>query len=347
MTPFKLMSKTMKFVWLKLGIGLAITVVAALLLALCMWIGGAFGGIGTTIMFCIWLVATNKVYQLVMGYVGYMIKAGHVAVIAHAVTTGQLPANQYEFGVQKVKARFAAANVYFLVDKLVTGSVKQLQKAVGKVGDALSAIPGMEAITDVLQTFIGIALGYIDECCIGWCFLNEDKGAFHASCDGVAIYFQNIKKLLKSAAVTTLIVILATAVAWVVPFAIMMGLANAFDWSATVAVVIALLIALVLKAAFIDTYMMIKMMYAYMQVAPQTEITFDIYGKLCKLSGKFKELFGKAESDSSFRRVPEPAMATAAAAYSAPVSGGSAFCPNCGAKSDGSKFCGNCGNKMY
>ena len=60
------------------------------------------------------------------------------------------------------------------------------------------------------------------------------------------------------------------------------------------AVIIALIVALTLKSAFIDSYIMVRTMASYMEVAPNTEITFDLYDKLCKLSSKFKSLFTKA-----------------------------------------------------
>jgi len=81
----------------------------------------------------------------------------------------------FEYGKQMVSSRFAAANVYFAVDRLVSGAVHQLQKAVGKVGGALDVIPGMDTVTNILQTFIGIALGYVDECCLGYCFLQKEE----------------------------------------------------------------------------------------------------------------------------------------------------------------------------
>ena len=115
-----------------------------------------------------------------------------------------------------------------------------------------------------MQTFIGIALGYVDECCLGYCFLKKDEGAFKASCDGVVIYFQNVKKLLKDAAV-----------------------------------ILAVMVAIVIKSAFIDSFMLVKMMVSYMEVAPSTEITFDLYEKLSKLSSKFKQLFGKAKEEGT------------------------------------------------
>jgi len=373
---------TMKFVWLKLGLGAAVTVASIILLALCMLLGSAFGGGGIYVLFLIWVILTDLIYKVVMHYFGYMIKAGHVAVIASAVTTGTLPENQFEYGKQMVKSRFAASNVYFVVDKLVGGAVRQLQKVVGKVGGALDAVPGMAQITNILQTFIGIALGYVDECCLGYCFLNKEKGAFQASCDGVVIYFQNAKRLLKDAAVTTLIVVVGTFAAWVVPFGLVAVIFRAAGWNMFAGVILALIIAIVIKAAFIDSWMLVKMMVSYMEVAPSTQITFDLYDKLCGLSSKFKELFGKAKAEGPIQASPAPAMAGAApyantagaqpqnntyhqpaqpqnnASYSQPAqpqnnaaaqtqSGIQRFCPQCGQTiAQGAAFCNKCGAKL-
>lgn len=80
-------------------------------------------------------------------------------------------------------------------------------------------ILGVSAIVDFIQIFIGIALGYIDECCLGYTFIKKEDSALKAGCDGVVIYFQNVKHLLKSAAVTTLMVMGLTFLAWVISFA--------------------------------------------------------------------------------------------------------------------------------
>lgn len=293
--------KTMKFVWLKLAMGAAITLASAILLALFLLIGSLFGSGGMWVMLTLWIILTSGIYKLSMYYFGYMLKAGHVAVIATAVTTGQIPEDQFAYGKQMVTSRFAATNAYFVVDRLVSGAVHQLQKVVGKIGGALDVIPGMSTVTNILQTFIGIAPGYVDECCLGYCFLQKEEGTFKASCDGVVIYFQNIKKLLKDAAVTTLIVVVATAASWIIPFAVFGAIFRALHWNMVAAALLALMIALVVKIALIDSYMMVKMMVSYMEVAPSTEITYDLYDKLCKLSSKFKSLFNKAKEEGPIK----------------------------------------------
>lgn len=289
---------TMKFVWMKLGIGAAVTLAGAVLLAVFMLIGSLFGGVGLYIMFLVWAACIGILYNVFMHYFGYLVKAGHIAVIAEAVTAGKLPENQFEYGKEMVKSRFAASNVYFVVDRLVSGAVSQLKKAVGTVGGLLDAVPGMSTLTNFLQTFIGIALGYVDECCLGYCFLKKEEGAFKASCDGVVIYFQNAKKLLKDAVITTVIVMIGTFLCWVIPFALFGALFHVFEWNMVGAVLLALMVAVTVKTAFIDSWMMVKMMVSYMEVAPSTEITFDLYEKLCNLSAKFKELFGKAKAEN-------------------------------------------------
>lgn len=49
----EIMRKTIKFVWLKLGFGVAMTLIAALGMAVFGLIGGLFGGGGVVIMLCI------------------------------------------------------------------------------------------------------------------------------------------------------------------------------------------------------------------------------------------------------------------------------------------------------
>ena len=295
-------AKTMKFVWLKLGIGALIAGISLVLLAIVVGISLlANSGELLLVLGLIWYILTYGIFRAVMHYMGYLIKAAHIAVVAEAVTTGVIPENMVQVGKDMVKSRFATSNVYIVLDKLVGGAVKQLQKAVGSVGSLLGDIPGIGAIVNILQMFIGIALGYIDECCLGYTFYKKDEKAFKAGCDGVVIYFQNTKHLLKSAVGTTAIVLGLSFVAWLIPFIIFGLIFGAigvpFAW--LFASLIAIIIAAAIKSAFIDSYMMVKTMVSYMSVAPYTQITFDIYDKLCKLSSKFKQLFTKSKEETA------------------------------------------------
>ncbi len=349
----ELFRKTMPFAIAKLVLGAATVLISVVLLAILLGIGWLFGENGMVICIFIWIGATGVVRFAIMHYFGYLVKAGHVAVLAEAVTTGKVPDNQVNYGKEAVKKRFATSNVYFAVDKLVSGAVKQIQRGISKLGNALDFIPGMGAVTGIANFFVELSLGYVDECCLGYTFYKKEQGAFRSACDGVVIYAQNIKHLLKNAAKTMLKVILLSLLVLVLVFVPIGLLFRLLSWNAFIGFLLAVFITWVIKFAFLDSYILCQTMASYMEVAPTTEITFDLYGKLSKISGKFKELFNKGKAE-------EPQMAYAGAGQSnaqpqyqpqTNVQTADApkpkFCGQCGAKNDaGAGFCGDCGAKL-
>ena len=168
----------------KLALGGATVLLSVILFAILMGIGWLFGDGGMVVTFIIWIGGTGVIRLALMHYAGYLVKAGHIAVIAEAMKTGQVPANQVNYGKQLVTERFATSNIYFAVDKLVTGAVKQIQNGIDKLGNKLDFIPGMEAVSGIAKFFVSISLGYIDECCFGWTFYNPQQGAFKSAADG-------------------------------------------------------------------------------------------------------------------------------------------------------------------
>lgn len=300
-----LFMKTLPFCWAKLILGVANVLVSALIFGILFGIGMLFGEASLFFVIILWVALTAYSNYLIKHYFGYLVKAGHVAVITEAVTGGAVPENQVKYGAAKVKERFGAANVYFVIDKLVSGAVKQIQSGVEKVGSLLDNIPGMGILTSVLNLFIGIFLGYIDECCLGWTFHNTRQSAFKSAADAVVIYAQSWKTLMKSAAVTMLKVVVGMILLTVVAFVPMALLFRVLGWNMFVAFVLSFLLASAVKSAFLDSFIMCEMMTGYMNEAVRTEITFDLYGKLCKISRSFKELFNKGQA--------EPAPAPAAA----------------------------------
>lgn len=338
MTAKQIFQKTMPFCTAKLLLGGATVLLSAVLFAILMGIGWLFGDGGMGIAILIWISGTGVIRFVIMHYMGYLVKAGHVAVIAQAVTTGKVPANQVDYGKKMVTERFATSNIYFAIDKLVSGAVKQIQRGIEKVGNTLDFVPGMNAVTGLAKFFVEISLGYIDECCLGYTLYKSDQSAFKSAADGVVIFAQNWKVLLKNAAKTMARVIGLMLVMVLIIFIPVGLLFKLLHWSGMVAFLLACLIAWVAKFAFVDSYILCQMMTSYMEVAPTTQITFDLYGKLCALSSSFKELFNKGQQES-------PANAPAASASTPgqkPV-----FCGQCGTpNTSDTKFCGSCGASL-
>jgi hypothetical protein len=337
----------------KLVLGVITTVISGLILAVLMGIAWLFNSSGVTgIMFVIWASATGFVRFALMHYVGYLVKAGHIAVVAEALTTGRVPDDQVAYGKKMVSDRFATSNIFFVVDKLVAGAVKQLQGYLQKAGNAFSFIPGMDSMVKVGKIFIEISLGYIDECCLGYTFYMREQGAFKSAADGVVIYAQNWKKLMGDAAKTTLMVVAFMIAVTLIVFAILgLLLTRLIGLPGYVSFLIACVIAFAIKFAFIDSYILVKMMVSYFEVVPSTAISFDLYGKLSAVSAKFKELYEKGRKEMGGARPayageaePRHAEPALAGGETAP---GHIFCGNCGTQNDvGTKFCGNCGKPL-
>jgi len=304
MTTKQLFSGTKPFMLAKLALGGLTVLASVILLAILMGIGWLFGEGGMLITFCIWLAGTGVIRFLIMHYAGYLVKAGHIAVIAEACKRGRLPKNQVAYGKQRVIERFGTSNVYFAIDKLVSSAVKQIQNKIDKLGNKMDFIPGMDAIAGAAKFFVNISLGYIDECCLGWTFYNRDQSAFKSAADAVVIYTQNWKIVLKHAAKTmlkTMLLLLGIVLVSFIPVGIIFKL---LKWSPLAAFLLACLIAWVVKFAFIDSYIMIQMMGTYMEVAPETQLSFDLYGKLCGISSSFKELYQKGRQENPGQQRP-------------------------------------------
>ena len=381
----KVFRKTLPFCWAKLLLGAVTVLVSCILLALFLGIGWLFGEGGIWIGIILWCGSVGVIRFVLMHYFGYMVKAGHIAVMTEAYTTGKVPDNQVKYGIGKVKERFATSNIYFAVNKLVTGAVKQIQRGIEKLGQKMDFIPGMQQVAKLASFFVELSLGYIDECCLGYTFYKKEQGAFKSACDGVVIYATNIKKLLGKAAKTMLKVVLLCIVTVLLVFIPLGLLFKLLNWSGLIAFLLACFITWILKFAFLDSYILCQTMAGYMEVAPTTQITFDLYGKLCGISGKFKELFNKGKQEEAQMQsqanmqnnMNAEANATANAfngqnayagqtaeappqaqpQYTAPPQQQSAppqneapkpaFCGNCGTKiTAGTAFCGNCGAKL-
>lgn len=358
MTAKEVFLKTLVFGWIKFGLGLLNIFISVILFAILMGLPYLFNsGVVMVIMFFVWFAIMGAVNSFLNHYVGYLVKAGHVAVIATAFKTGSVPDSLVATGKAMVTERFGTSNVYFALDKLVASSVKQLQHALGRLTDRLlGAVPGMDGFKQLLNMFLDISLGYIDECCLGYTFYHPQQSAFKSAADGIVIYTQNWKTLLENAAKTTLVVILSFVVVTLIAFVIFGGLFLLLEWNLFVAFVISLFFARTIKYAFIDSWILVKMMSTYMDVAPKTQITFDLYGKLSGLSAKFKELYQKGQGEQND---PQPQLQTTASPAltdkvptEQPVEATQEnntprFCPSCGtAVAPGKAFCGNCGKQI-
>lgn len=266
MTTNSIFFRTLSFCWLKLGLGILNIVIDVVLLAIFVGISMLFDSEGVFgVLLLVWLGCIGFVNFIMNHYLGYMAKAGHVAVIAESFRTGAIPDSPISTGKDLVLGRFGTANVYFGIDKLVGGAVKQIQRMLGKLtGGILSMMPGGEKVQKAIDYFLELALGYIDECCLCYTFYKQDNSPYRSAADGVVLYAQNWKALLKNAAWIMLVVFGSVIVITLILFVIL-GLAfRALEWNGFIAFILSLLLAWTIKYAFVDSWIVVKMVHRYM-----------------------------------------------------------------------------------
>ena len=309
--------KTMPFVWRRLGMYLLLNIGIILYFALVIFLITLLATKEAIIGIIIFLIAAPvglKIYSFGCQYISYMIKAAHVAAIGQLAVHGAMPEgmNVVAFGKSKVKERFVESNVFFGLDKLVTGAVKQIQNMITRVGNIFGNIEFIQNIVKILNLFVEIVLGYVDEAVLARVFYKKEESAWKSSADGVVLYFQNWKEIIKNAALIVIGLILFYGIGMGLIYLILTALSVFSDLWAILAIIIGYFLIDVIKQSFIDSYITVSVVNKYMALTVNQAPQFDLYEKAKGWSKKFKELCGKAEAEGAVLGA-QPAVAGAVA----------------------------------
>ncbi len=309
----EIFKKTMPFVWgrfgMQLALNLGIIIYFAIVIALLMALADGEGIIAVVVGF-IALAVGVKIYSFGCEYIGYMIKAAHVAVIGELALNGAIPegVKMTEYGKQKVKERFLTANAFFAIDKLMSKAVQQIQNMISKIGGIFEKIEIVQTIISIINIFVGIVLGYVDEAVLARVFQKKEDGAWKASCDGVVLYFQNWKEILKNALGITFGIVLFYAVGMGAIYGLIALISGtAGDLWAIFFIIVAFFLIDVVKVAFVDSYVTISVVNKYLPLTINQAPAVDIYEKAQGWSKKFKEMCNKAKEE------PQPVAQAAVA----------------------------------
>ena len=293
--------KTIPWVVVRFVVGLAFTLLAVVYFAAIAFVLFGIGNLSGGIAFVGLLIAGLIFYgffRLARRYVLYLVTAGHIAVIAHAVDTGEVPPNQIQFGKRKVRGRFTEASALFGVDMLIKGVIKQFNRTVASVGNTLGFVPGIKQLATVFKRTVGIAASYIDQAIVAHMFLNESKGNWTAARDGIVLYGKTWKSVLGS----TLLIVLGTYAAVLllvlamVPVAGVLGsLAPALEIAGWIVVGAFVLVSYFgLFAPWVKTVVITTYLIEAENETPDSE-TMDY---IAARSSEFKKLINKAESET-------------------------------------------------
>lgn len=304
-----LMVKTLPFLLFRLAVYFGVALAYVLMTGVGAGVGWGIGGFGdegfraaTTFWGgAIGFGVVGVIMYVLREYLLYMVKAGHIAVLVELFEGQSLPQGrgQIQHATASVKERFGQASALFAVDQLIKGVLRTLIGLVRGVFGVLP-VPGAQQFLRVVQMFLRIAVGFIDEVILAYSFRTRADNPWGASRDGLVLYGQNLKPMFKNAAWLALIVYGLSFVIFLVmlaPAALVAYLIPG-GWSAT-GVVMALLFAWSVKVAVLEPFAITCMMQAYFKAIEGQQPDPEWEARLDGMSSKFRRLKERAVEASA------------------------------------------------
>ena len=134
---------------------------------------------------------------IMLRYISYTFKAGQIAMMTEAITTGELPDDVVGAGRKVVRDRFATVGIFFAATSVVKGIFNELGRAISGVGKAVGGDTG-ETIGSVISSAVSVVVAYLCDCCLGWIFYRKGVNAAKATCEGAVLFFKHGKTLARN-----------------------------------------------------------------------------------------------------------------------------------------------------
>ncbi len=242
--------------------------------------------------------AASMIVYALREYFLYLVKAGHIAVLVELLEGRALPKGQLSYAKDIVAERFVEASSFFVIDQVVSSILGVLNKMLVGLG---SFIPGVNGAMAFIGTVLRTSLAYADEVILALSFRNRSADVWRTSRDGVVLYAQNYKTILKNAFALAVIHYLLVFVLFLMAWAPATWIAGLMPGagSAIVAFIVTLLMVYSLKKAFIEPFLMAALMQVYFQCIEGQTPNPAWVQKLDGLSEKFRSMKDKFTSDEA------------------------------------------------
>ena len=181
-------------------------------------------------------------------------------------------------------------------------------------------IPGLEGFAKVVQKIVDFSLTYVDEAIIGYTFRTKNENVYQSACDGVLLYCQAWKALLKNAVALTLLSYLFVAVATVI-FLIPLGILSLMvphSWEVFRFLLFgcAVVLGVTSKWILFDPIACTATVLTFLHETEGLQPNAVWEERIAQASGKFNEL--KAKAAEKMREMTRHAAPAAAASAGTP-----------------------------
>jgi hypothetical protein len=258
-------------------------------------LAGGGGGGGAFLGGLIGFGLTSAILYLAREYLLYMVKAAHIAVLVEILDGKAIPAgqNQLSYGAASVKAHFAESSVLFGVDILIKGVINAISRLLRMI--EIFPVPGLDTLVNLINAVMRMSLTYVDELILAHLLRTRTTNPWATAQDGVVLYAQNYKHMLKNAAWLTLLIWAASFVLFLVFLGPAAALLAMFLHAGSVWVfVIAVVFAWAIKKAVMEPIAIAALMQVYFATIAGQTPNPEWRARLEECSAKFREMGQKA-----------------------------------------------------
>ncbi|MBO2516416.1 MAG: hypothetical protein CW338_03950 [Clostridiales bacterium] len=334
MTAFEIYKKTFRFTLMRILCGVAGVVLIAGLPALTFaFTGKATDEVRIAVCAGAFLLACI-IAGLLSHFLGYVFRAGQIAMAAKGISEGELPEDVYGEGKAAVKKRFGTVAVFFAIERIINGIVRQITNGLNRLANALGGSSRgrnnesnpLQIIVAIINLIISAMLKFLCACIMGWVFIHPGQNAWRSACDGALVYFKNWKDLLKNTAKVIGLGLLSLIIIGGLLFGICHLVLDNASFANTMAVeledflqhdfldengnpeidltakelliiaeaVIALILWGIINSALVDPYVMISVMSRYIKAGLANAPAREMDSKLAGMSKSYKKAIAAA-----------------------------------------------------
>jgi hypothetical protein len=286
-------------------------ILLAYAIACIIWIAVAFGGaawLGThiaaafgVVWFILCAVGIGWFWAGLLRYTLHLLACGHVVVLTDLIIHGQVGNGSeamLSYGKRIVVQRFGEVNILFGMNLLVRGILNSFHRTLDWI-DQMIPIPGLESLSNLVTIILRAATRYMDKVILSYNLARGDGDPWIGAREGLVYYAQNAKPIL----MTSIWIVIQERILSIVLFMLLLapaGLITVMLPEATrqsgglVTVLIAVLLAATLRAAFIKPLFLIMMMVRFHALAENQPINAAWDDRLAGISTKFAALGSSA-----------------------------------------------------
>lgn len=266
------------------------------------WLGAHVAPAFGWVWFIAGVLVAGWFWMTLLRYSLHLIECGHVAVLTQLIVQGQVgngTESMFAYGRRIVSEHFGQVNVLFAMNLLVRGALNAFHRTLDWMAELLP-IPGLVAIANLLTAVVRAATRYMDKVVLSYNLARNEENPWTGARDGIVYYCQNARPILETAVWIVIAEFALSIILWLLLLApaaaITVMLPHSVRGVGALSVIIAVLLALAVRGAFIKPLFLIMILVRFHTAIEGQAIRQDWVARLDQLSGKFRNLEQQAQT---------------------------------------------------